>query len=371
MDRREPMSGINRNNLSTPSRPLSREQFFSVRERIVKDTPKLYQGRSIATDEKKERTDERVFTPTSSINIFSHKSQEPIQQTVERQTVQSHDLGFFENPVLEKLAERSVNKSLEVQKIINNVLLYLLWNLITKFILLYLDHTSSGQKVRKNWLQTDQILALLHMPNNKAAENAIDLLFSVSSFNKAFRGLVLYNVLMSIFALVGKVKISDLKLNQRQKNLLGFIGQGETSNLRRIEPSNLMLKQNSKKTTENTKDQRVSSGINKKNTESQVSAPPYAFRSIQTPMKKKMEEERNSNMNSVSNNVNPLVRSNIFNNNASTGNNRSVNFAELHHSDIVRRNSTITTLNDTSAGYIPSSKYTYMMDTPSPRKSFK
>lgn len=65
MDRREPMSGINRNNLSTPSRPLSREQFFSVRERIVKDTPKLYQGRSIATDEKKERTDERVFTPTS------------------------------------------------------------------------------------------------------------------------------------------------------------------------------------------------------------------------------------------------------------------------------------------------------------------
>ena len=55
-------------------------------------------------------------------------------------------LGNFESPVLKELSRRTVNKEMETQRIMTNVIAFAFWNLLVKFIKFFWNNTHVGRQ---------------------------------------------------------------------------------------------------------------------------------------------------------------------------------------------------------------------------------
>ncbi|KAL3230481.1 hypothetical protein RNJ44_00930 [Nakaseomyces bracarensis] len=350
-----------RNNF-TPVRPLSREQFHSLRERVVRETPRMYKStgttepRSVGKTPiplKAPATAPPVTITTSAITPTAKATpllQDPLVNMSE------HEL-MYESPVLETLASQSVNKGLEIQRVVVNLIAYAVWNLVLNFGSFYLTHTASGRALRDEWLTVDRLVVLLHIPRYPALLSLLHNYISMEYVRHMFTLLVIYNVMSSILRLVKRVNSRELKLSERQKMLLGFSEQNGTN----TKKPHSVLKQNIQK-------DKIPAPTASTEAPAAVSPPPpYLFKTMESPMKKKMEQSGRPSSLFTSNNTN---RSNAFSSSMVPSNNtKSVSFEPTI--EYTRRTSVISTSTSMNgAGYIPSNKYAYMMNTPSPRKPF-
>lgn len=230
----------------------------------------------------------------------------------------------FESPVLETLATDSVNKGLEIQRIVTNLIGYAVMNLALNFTSFYLWHTRSGQVLREQFT-TEYILSILHIPKNPLVYTILKYL-SIEYIRHVFSLLVVYNVVSSTLRLVKRVNYRDLKLNENQKKLLGFVGDQRQEQILK-KPHSVLKGQD----------------------DSATAPPPYLFKALESPMKKKEVPSTSTR--------------NVFT--------KSVSFEPQARRTSVATTTSVsapasTTVN--GAGYIPSNKYAYMMNTPSPRK---
>lgn len=355
-------STVPRKMFSTPVKPVTQERFASVREKVVRESPYLYKSKILSSPVKDgKRVSKSVGgTPLARPTVFQKSrptsSESTSNETEAKGTVASENtenvLGGFENPVLAQYSCRIVNKELETRKIISNLLAVLVWNLALKFLSLYLDHTLHGAGFSKRvtkWVQETLVYRI--NPYADFEHSRWARLITLANVSHIFHLIIFYNVTVSLWRLLVKsqnVKIDDLHLNQRQKQLLGLSDQTQTSSaLPRVMLAASPQEPLSKPTS-------LASSPRK------ASAPPvFLFKSLQTPLKSKeraaaaeragVRSERAPKINAFGD-----LRSSVLKKSSLTPSHVSSGLLP-------------TAMNRT--GYIPSSKYAYMRDSPSPRKT--
>ncbi|SCU96752.1 LANO_0E14268g1_1 [Lachancea nothofagi CBS 11611] len=341
------VTGVDSKLFSTPVKNVSGEKFRNVREKIGRESPYLYRSKHLS-EVGKDNEGNSGSGPQPGPNKVSNdipQNDRPAESAVTSFA--------FENPVLEQYSRRIVNKELETRRIISNFLALLLWNLGVKFLELFLHHTSHGiglQRKLSKWVQELLIYRLYphaDLDNSQWVRNA-----TLTNVSHVFHLVIFYNVIVSLWRLLVKsqnVKIDDLRLNHRQKQLLGVSDTPVT---------NKLLPQVTLANRDHPKSQVPHLASNSGTSESHVSpsTSTFLFKSLQTPMK-----SREQNSASVG------VRSEYV---------KKINaFGELRN-PLLKKTSLTPSQNSTNPlmtpinrnGYIPSSKYAYMRDSPSPRK---
>lgn len=377
----------------TPNRPLSQQQFQSLREKAIKQSPALYKHKVLSdptskTDVSKSGSSS-VFAasafsgrfdakPSASTNthtaspVFRGKSNqaystqqdtapvtnsdllpdEPVGQKQQTDLNFSEDSAYdkltdFENPALAAFTSRMVNKELEMRRLLTNVVLAMIWNLIYKFVSLFFQFTKRGSQLRDE-LYLFVLKNVVYKINPHANINSF--WFQMLSWQFAtsiFHTIVIFNIASCLWNLLIKAQntdISDLHLTENQKRLLGVV-ESTPDYGRSFDPSI------------NIGNSKVKS-LNE--AESKSSHKPFIFKSLQTPMK--MRE------------LNTLQQAEVKKNHVSFSlQPKKVNAFGVDH--ITNVSNTPTTLftstrsqPDTRPGYIPSNRYTYMMDSPSAMK---
>lgn len=170
-----------------------------------------------------------------------------------------------------------------------------------------------------------------------------------------FHLVVIINVLFSLWRLSSKVKTEDLHLNETQRQLLGVGDQSKDSAHTEMH----------RKSAKEPSSELVSSK------ESNTTPPeppntPFLFKSLETPMRLKQKQEAVADVtqSAVVNRVNAFgLSQSSFNNNKIRSNTR--NFSKP---DTGLFPTSLMSTPVSKTGYIPSSKYTYMMNSPTPRK---
>ncbi|CUS22230.1 LAQU0S05e00628g1_1 [Lachancea quebecensis] len=355
-------STVPRKMFSTPVKPVTQERFASVREKVVRESPYLYKSKILSSPVKDAKRVSRSVggTPLARPAAFQKPRPSGLDHTPSeaeaKGTVAAGNsesvLGEFENPVLAQYSRRIVNKELETRKIISNLFAVLVWNLALKFLSLYLDHTLHGAGFSKRaakWIQETLVYRI--NPYADFEHSRWARLLTLANISHIFHLAVFYNVTVSLWRLLVKsqnVKIDDLHLNQRQKQLLGLSDQPQTSNnLPRV-----MLAAGSQETLSNQTSLATSPRKN-------PAQPVFLFKSLQTPLKSKERAaaaERAGVMSERAPKINAFgdLRTSVL---------QKSSLTPSH----VSSGSLPTAMNRT--GYIPSSKYAYMRDSPSPRKS--
>lgn len=313
---------------------------------MARDSPKLYKHKVLSGWGEKEFPKASKSTETLVKPIDN--SQKPLQE-----------IGSFENPVLQTLANRTVNKELETQRLVVNIVSLAIWDLLNKISNTLATHSSWGK----------QFMALLAREMTKSGiRKTVTHLYSKyprlfeeinwKNLNLTFHIIVIVNVVISLWRLFAKVKTDDLKLTESQKKLLGVEEKGKDISRE-----------------DQTAIEELRSAEQSTRSPPQPPNTPFLFKSLETPMKTKrreLTEEPQRKTQSAG-----AKKSNAFGTLEGAlprGSNGSLNTrlfapsmtnsagplgtaAAQNFSTPVRR-----------TGYIPSSKYTYMMNSPSPRK---
>ncbi|CCH60407.1 hypothetical protein TBLA_0C06110 [Henningerozyma blattae CBS 6284] len=320
-------------------------------------------------------------------------------------------LGSYENPILKKLSHRTINKEFELQKIIASTLILAMLSIIIKFIKLFIHHSKYGIKLYL--LPSDATSINLQF---NAFNTDINIHFNFRydiNYDKIYfliQCILVLNILISLWKLSKNVKYDDLKLSKHQMELLG-LNDRNSKNYKRSQlskyndrrksqtkPHMIQLNRNIHYSNSNQRQQHELTSVTTKS--GNLNETPYLFKSLMTPSKLKEFQSNkqttsssafqrqpyshinnNSNFqrtmfnnlaynNGTNNNNATIINNNSSNNPMITGsnlfgnsNNNNTNF-NIHNS-ISTPN---TNSNGTSIAYIPSSKYTYMMNTPTPKK---
>lgn len=396
--------------LNTPSRPLSKAQFDSLRERIQRDSPRLYRDKHLSaarsgslttpgtpiahnivskgtiTDPATELRSRSLFDGLESFrsplqNIIAAEPNEELQiYPVKMNTdslplnaatngaalgQNSHDtnicygvaqFGSYENPVLRQLASRNINKELEIQTIVTNVVAILLWNLITKFALLVFTDTSHGASlvalIHYKLQRSDFICKIMKHPLYYLLNDNVNY----SRCNIFIHLLMAYNIVSATCRLLSKMKTSDLNLTPRQRQLLGLdhvqiktTGAPQKPKML-FQDSGSLIQDHHIRTTAGGAQQH-SNGLptNKPST-------PYLFKSLETPLKARQKATENSLLKRPR-----QTGPNIFNTDTqATKLNKTYLKNDLPSQNLIE--------NASNTGYIPSNKYAYKMGTPSIRR---
>ncbi|GAV52450.1 hypothetical protein ZYGR_0AG04410 [Zygosaccharomyces rouxii] len=351
--------------LATPSRPISREQFTSLRQRVAKDSPKLYKNKVLSGPDEQVNihTNQNslphtvgkatpVATKSTGIKPSSPTSQVPAPA--------SNEIGSFENPVLHTLAQRTVNKEWETQRLVVNIIAWAIWDLLSKFCSTLAKHSKMGREL-VSWINRE--LARRNSHSNNSIVGFFQRFYhrypsvwnklNWSNINFIFHLVVIINVLFSLRRLLSKVRTDDLQLNENQRQLLGVVDQSDASIVHH----------------DSAKESELVSSKESNTTPPEPPSTPFLFKSLETPMKLRQKQEADS---IISKNVTQSAfvnRMNAFGLSQSALSNRmnpSTKSISKPSTGLFPSNLMATPVGKT--GYIPSSKYTYMMNSPTPRK---
>ena len=268
-------------------------------------------------------------------------------------------LGNFENPVLEKLVKRSINKELEFRKLVVNIVSLSLWNLTVKFTNYFINYTDMGQELL---LQLRvYMLALIRKLNQSGItllkyQNWAVLSASLCDFehiNLVVHLVVLYNLLVASWRLFSSIKTSDLNLNSKQRRLLGLdpIDQSASS-----------------METKNHWGARNSGGYRRVNKVAELPRTPFLFKQSNLPDSMDIPE-----VSEIVDGGDIKPRKDTF----GTGQQSAISLIGNHNGSNGSLNSDVnrdvgfsgymgnkTQRTGYNVGYIPSEKYTYMMGSP-------
>ncbi|CCE63396.1 hypothetical protein TPHA_0E03060 [Tetrapisispora phaffii CBS 4417] len=290
-------------------------------------------------------------------------------------TVNSRIIGNYENPILTKLSERTVNKEVEFQKIITNILFYFILNLLKKSTVFFVSYTTMGQSLTSlvtNFIMNNKNSSFYSEFSKILSNNSNWLL---SWLDCAVNCIIVLNVTLSIWNLTKKTDINDLELSSKQMALLGLDNNINNSNY-------LLHKQNNKphlvtrnKVSSNKHDVEIELPINQSidsNFDGGIvnQNTPYLFKSLQTPLKMKVQQNQLPPQSVISDkfatafnyNHNLDLRKEILSRNNFNRNVSSLFGANKIDDDKNQGNN--------SSGYTSSNKYAYLMNSPSPRKRF-
>lgn len=368
------MDSIPASSFATPSRSISREQFQSLRQKMVKESPRLYRNKLLSDPSEKSKLKshsapatprnyligssgpvlrEGLNTSDSRSDEVSEDKNSMINNVVDATVAEP---GNFENPVLKKLASRTVNKEMETQIIVTNLIVLAIWDLFTKFLKVFLDYSHLGRflisAVQEKFWKLKLGLWIYRM--NRELPWLMKRL-SWSNIDTLFHLIVAFNVIGSLWRLFSKIKVNDLDLNRSQKELLGLQSDDEYA-------GSFATHFPSKKPHVIVDQNKNVSGPRDKGIEASSSTPPtpFLFKSLETPLKAK-QRQQNQQQQQQRNQVElqrqtqsaAVSRVNVF----------GSNFGKIESKPVPW-----TTSHVGPAGYIPSSKYAYMMSSPSPRK---
>lgn len=383
----------------TPKRPLSQREFQSLREKAVKESPILYKHKVLTnpTEVRSTTTGSRSLhsTPVCARSIFTReerlkdhnlaedikRSHEPkvtsggivgdgkddngrinFKNGIDRDVLEFESsadmketaewdqlLGSFENPALSKFTTRMVNKELEMRKLISNVLAMLCWNLLNKAVVTFFYSTQKGAQLRQEILEMFLKYAVYKVNPHVNVDSIWLSITRWNTISQLLHYVFLFNIIVCLWKLLFKsqsIDVSDLKLNDRQKQLLGIVetpGNIETSSKlssKTISTRNVPLK------------------------EDDIKPPrPFLFKTLESPAKapqtvpKAVPSVRFSTELGMRNSVGPAGSVGIGTSllkRPDTTPTPSSNIARLRQSG--------------RPGYIPSSRYTYMMESPTSTK---
>ncbi|CAI4034957.1 hypothetical protein SMKI_12G0940 [Saccharomyces mikatae IFO 1815] len=258
-------------------------------------------------------------------------------------------LGNFESPVLKELSRRTVNKEAETQRIITNAIAFAVWNLLVKFIRFFRENTHIGTQICNSVTRIHLYLLTFH-----AVKRANIIYYSTFSWlttelvDYLFHLLILLNILFSLWKLLSTVNVSDLNLTNRQKKLLGVDIQSSVDRgLQPQEPHCLSASMAHKLSQNKTHIPQTSS----------KNHPTFLFKGLETPLKARQKEtaEEQTKQKSYSahlKNVSGTLQRDSSVSGTLLG---ASTYNSSPHTPAARK------------GYIPSSKYAYMMNSQSPR----
>ncbi|CEP62746.1 Pom34p LALA0_S06e02850g [Lachancea lanzarotensis] len=336
---------------STPVKSVSEEKFKSLRDKVGRESPFLYRTKQLSDVTKNANHDGGNSTPKLGSGSIPKNENIHVNDTAPDEPIPA--AFAFENRALGQYSRRIVNKELETRRIISNLVAVLLWNLAIKFLTLFLHHTSHGinfQQALTKWVRELVIYRLF--PRADLDYSTMARIATIANLSHIFHLIVFYNVTVSLWRLVLKsqnVKIDDLHLSNRQKQLLGVSDVPSTKNL----PPNLSISSNVSK--EDRKDQTTH--LNKPLSQSNSPSPLFLFKSLQTPLKSREQ----SSTASTGTRSAYVKKVNAFGDlNTSYQKKPSLTPGQM--------NSKAFTTPISRNGYIPSSKYAYMRESPSPRK---
>lgn len=326
---------------ATPARPVTRDQFYSLRQKMVRESPGLYRSKVLSDPSLAVGLQSRSAPVTPAGRKTGELAVDGSRETHAKQSSREEvgdgsALGNFESPVLGKLASRTVNKELETQVIVTNLIALAIWDLVTKFSKIFLDYSPVGRRVlqfaqERFWKWKLGIwIYRLHRAHPRLASR-----LSLASLDTLLHLVVAYNVVASLWRLFARVKVDDLHLTTSQKELLGLDPMEPVGRATSRKP-HVILDQG--KPVPKPEELRESGEA--------VSATPFLFKSLETPLKAKQREQRQQI---------DLQRQ---------GQDTSVSKVNAFGSNFNKIDSTPVG----PSGYIPSSKYAYMMSSPSPRK---
>ncbi|QLQ81086.1 hypothetical protein HG537_0E04410 [Torulaspora globosa] len=349
---------------ATPSRPITREQFHSLRQKMVKESPRLYRNKILSDPSETRRTTTKSYVrETVRDNVVELNSRQlgelnsdlirgDEKSVSEMASFSGAEPGNYENPVLNKLASRTVNKEMETQIIVTNLIVLAIWDLFTKFLKIFVDYSHLGKvivSVAQERVSKLKLGIWIYRLNRDFPWLVKRL--SWSNLDTVFHLIVAYNVLGSLWRLFSKVRVSDLNLNSSQRELLGLQSNDVFQDSHASSSSNkkphVILDQN-KRVPRDKEDGETTS----------VPATPFLFKSLETPLKAKQREQNQQQQRTQLD----LQRQ------AQSASVSKVNAFGSNFDRIESRPVPWTTSQIGPAGYIPSSKYAYMMSSPSPRK---
>ncbi|EJS42761.1 pom34p [Saccharomyces arboricola H-6] len=259
-------------------------------------------------------------------------------------------LGNFESPVLRELSRRTVNKELESQRIITNAIAFAVWNLLVKFISFFRDNTHVGMQFC-SWLSRTH----LYLLNFHAVKQINIIYYSMFSWLTAelvdylFQLMISLNILFSLWKLLSTVKVNDLNLSKRQMKLLGVDTQSSVDN--GVQPQQQPHYVPTLKTQTPAQNKTQFPKASTKN------HPAYLFKGLETPLKARQRETAAEQTKLQSHSV---PTNNVFGSLQREDGASGLLFGvgkdnNLPHTPVTRK------------GYIPSSKYAYMMNSQTPR----
>ncbi|SCU82840.1 LAME_0C03070g1_1 [Lachancea meyersii CBS 8951] len=347
-------SGAEPKLFATPVKNVSQEKFKSLREKVGRESPYLYRTKQLSDVTKKPSRDTRG----SVLELGSDSAPKTEKRgTQEPTSVESGPVAFaFENKALSQYSRRIVNKELETRRIISNLVALLLWNLGVKFLTLFLHHTAHGINIQRTLIKWAQELVIYRLYPHADLEYSLwSRTATIANISHVFHLIIFFNVTVSLWRLVLKsqnVKIDDLHLNNRQKQLLG-VSEPSTSSKLPMQASQAKQSHIGSETQSSIPLQLDNVNLAKRNP-----SPVYLFKSLQTPLKSRQQES--------------LLFTGVR-----SAHVKKVNaFGDLNTSSLKRASLTPpqTTSNafmtpKNRNGFIPSSKYAYMRDSPSPRKT--
>lgn len=315
---------------ATPRRPVTREQFSSLREKMIKESPRLYKSKVLSDPSVSAR--ERSRSPPMEVREELVVERKPEERVLEEES----NLGNFESPVLRQLASRTVNKELETQTIVTNLIALAIWDLVTKFSKIFVDYSPVGRRALE--FAQDRVwkwklglwIYKLHREHPRVSR-----WLTISGLDTFLHAMVAYNVVASLWRLLSSVKVDDLHLTKSQKELLGLDLMPSAPSATSKKP-HVILDQG----------RPVARPDELREAGESVPATPFLFKSLETPLKAKQREQRQQI---------ELQRQGLG---------ASVSKINAFGSNFDKGDSTQVGL----SGYIPSSKYAYMMSSPSPRK---
>lgn len=419
-------------NFQTPSRPLSQQQFRSLKEKAAKQSPSLYKFKVLSDPTKKSglgsseiaKQSAQKTVPESDSSLFersvfsgrrekssdgglighlskdrsrlennikqhippkakvllskvSLKSHEQPRTSLQAESSSSSDLlpdeapptgnettkwdgseghlTDFENPALAVFTSRMVNKELEMRRLLTNIVLALIWNLISKFVLLFFQYTKKGAQLRDEIHRLVLKYVVYKIYPQAHVQSIWFQLLSWQCITSVFHLIVLYNIGVCLWNLLVKAQnldMSDLNLTEHQKRLLGIIDDHATT-ANSTAPATGERLSNNKPTGKNVHNTFVNDA------DSKAGHKPFIFKSLQTPTKMREEQYSSRNeiggQNHVSFSVQPK-KVNAF----------GVQSVDATSMTPMRSLPSIRSQRqEIRPGYIPSNRYTYMMDSPS------
>lgn len=337
----------------------------------MKESPNLYKNKVLSGPS--GRSFQKSASNVSGYEHLQHEipdKEERRQANARKGDDLGDELGNFENPVLGKLAKRTVNKEYETQTIVVNLIALAIWDLISKFYTLFIDNTTYGEKIvgylqgklLRNHLVTWKRYLQIHYPFFSDWINW-------SNLDTLFHLIVVYNVLVSIWRLFSKVKVDDLELTQSQKELLGLDVNSKRNSI--IRPSSTITKPRV------ILDPRISkvgtdpaSSSTAVSEAASVSGTPYLFKSLETPLKRRQKEQQQQQRQHQQNQREQQQNQQInLHRHAQSAFVSKVNaFGSLRNNFVGTTNSNGSQTPVERTGYIPSNKYAYMINSPCPRK---
>lgn len=367
-------------------RPISREQFQSMREKVVKLSPELYRTR-ILSDPTVNKFPLRAPGVVAA-NVFERVDSDPIEAAKSQvvhvpvlpPTTQDDDLlpeqevamatrmatgmraetvgsgcdassakplGNYENPALAAFTRRVVNKEQEIKRIIANVWTLLIWNLVYKFLGLFLQSSRTGRFIYQSLSHFFYANVVFKLNPHARLDSGWFRFWTLENISHLIHMLLLINIALSLYMLLVKaqhITVGDLGLNERQKELLGVSASSDTRNsiIEDVTNPRPLL-------------HRVSSkgSMSEHILPSDAAQPqPFLFKSLQTPLR------------SLKGHPSPTVQSEL----PYTGGGRESLFPAASSLVSQKLATPAQPANRPGSGYIPSSKYAYMMDSPSARK---